>query len=192
MNFCDGFNWKKAVWHNCQIKMFMHGELFLQYEMKAVSAQVEESCFVYVKPQKIKEHIHGIIPCMLDSWAHPFERLFLLKSSMVYRQVGRWLVYILSASASQCRQSHSTITIPTYLPSQVDADVHINGTFLDSLFVSLSHTSFLIRPLALSLFLSLCSLFNPAKSRFEFVCNKNVEFYRRQGSRERLFRRKIL
>ena len=37
------------------------------------------------KPQKIKEHIHGIIPCMLDSWAHPFERLFLLKSSMVYR-----------------------------------------------------------------------------------------------------------
>ena len=29
MNFCDGFNWKKAVWHNCQIKMFMHGELFL-------------------------------------------------------------------------------------------------------------------------------------------------------------------
>ena len=36
-------------------------ELFRSKEMKAVLAQAE-SCCVYVKPPKIMQHMHGIIP----------------------------------------------------------------------------------------------------------------------------------
>ena len=45
--------------------------------MKAVSAQAV-SCCVHVKPPKIMQHIHNIIPYMFGYWAN----LVLLKSSM--------------------------------------------------------------------------------------------------------------
>ena len=49
--------------------------------MKAVSAQAESSC-VYVKHQKIDQHICGIIPQLFDCWANPVVHLLLLKSSI--------------------------------------------------------------------------------------------------------------
>ena len=56
-------------------------ELFRSKEMKAVLAQAE-SCCVYVKPQKIMQHMHDIIPKLFDCWADPVAHLLLLKSSM--------------------------------------------------------------------------------------------------------------
>ena len=49
--------------------------------MKAGSAQAK-SCCVYVKPQKIMQHMHDIIPKLFDRWADPVAHLLLLKSSM--------------------------------------------------------------------------------------------------------------
>ena len=43
--------------------------------MKALLAQVE-SCCVYVKAQKITEHMHGIIPFMFYCWADPVVHLY--------------------------------------------------------------------------------------------------------------------
>ena len=60
----------------------MHGAL-QQYEMKAGSAQAE-SCCVYVKPEKLMQHMHGIISQLFDCWAYPVAHLLILKSSMVY------------------------------------------------------------------------------------------------------------
>ena len=48
--------------------------------MKAVLAQAER-CYFNVKPPKIMQHIHGIIPFMFDSWTHPVVHLLLRKSS---------------------------------------------------------------------------------------------------------------
>ena len=62
-----------------------HGAL--QKEMKAVTAQAE-SCCVYVKPPKIRHHMHGKIPQLFDCWAHPLAHLLLLKSSMTYVPTG--------------------------------------------------------------------------------------------------------
>ena len=59
-----------------------HGALQYQ-EIRAGSAQAE-SCCVYVKPEKIMQHMRGIIPKLFDCWANPVDHLLLLKSSMVY------------------------------------------------------------------------------------------------------------
>ena len=50
--------------------------------MKAVSAQAV-SCCVYDNPQKIMQHLDGIISNMFDFWANPFVHLLVLKSSAV-------------------------------------------------------------------------------------------------------------
>ena len=57
-----------------------HGTLQYQ-ETKAGSAQAE-SCCVYVKPEIFLQHIHDILPKLLDCWADPVAHLLLLKSSM--------------------------------------------------------------------------------------------------------------
>ena len=57
-----------------------HGAL-QQQEMKAGSAQAE-SCCVYVKPEKLMQHMHGIISQLFDCWAYPVAHLLILKSSM--------------------------------------------------------------------------------------------------------------
>ena len=44
--------------------------------MKAVLAQAE-SCCVYVIPQKIMQHMHGIIQKLFDCWANPVAHLLL-------------------------------------------------------------------------------------------------------------------
>ena len=49
--------------------------------MNAGLAQAE-SCCVYVKPEKIMQHMHGIIPKLFYCWADPVAHLLLLKSSM--------------------------------------------------------------------------------------------------------------
>ena len=49
--------------------------------MKAGSAQAK-NCYVYVKPEKLMQHMHGIIPLLFDFWADPVVHLLLLKSSM--------------------------------------------------------------------------------------------------------------
>ena len=41
-----------------------------------------ESCYVYVKPEKFMQHMHGIIPKLLDCWADPVAHFLLIKSSM--------------------------------------------------------------------------------------------------------------
>ena len=56
--------------------------------MKAVLAQAE-SCRVYVKPQKIMQHMHGIIPLLFDCWADPVAHLLLLKSSVVIESTAK-------------------------------------------------------------------------------------------------------
>ena len=48
--------------------------------MKAVSVQLVRRC-VYDKPQKIMQHVDGIIPNMFDCWADPVVHLLLPKSS---------------------------------------------------------------------------------------------------------------
>ena len=48
--------------------------------MKAGSAQAE-SCCVYIKSEKIMQHMHGIIPKLFDCWTDPVVHLPLLKSS---------------------------------------------------------------------------------------------------------------
>ena len=64
--------------------------------MKAGSSQAE-SCCVYVKPQKIMQHMYGIIPKLFDCWANPVAHLLLLKSSM-----DRILTYIARQSIAEC------------------------------------------------------------------------------------------
>ena len=54
--------------------------------MKAGSAQAK-SCCVCVKPKKIMQQMHGIIPQLFDCWADPVAHLFLLKSSMYNQPV---------------------------------------------------------------------------------------------------------
>ena len=49
--------------------------------MKAVSDQAESYC-VYVKPRKITQLMHDIIPYMVDCSADTVVHLLLLKSSM--------------------------------------------------------------------------------------------------------------
>ena len=49
--------------------------------MKAGTAQAK-SCCVCVKPKKIMQKMHGIIPQLFDCWADPVAHLLLLKSSM--------------------------------------------------------------------------------------------------------------
>ena len=39
------------------------------------------SCCVFVKPSKIMQPMHGIIPFMFDCWTDPVGHLLLLKSS---------------------------------------------------------------------------------------------------------------
>ena len=41
-----------------------------------------ESCCVNVKPKKIMQHMHGIIPYLFDFWAIPVAHLIILESSM--------------------------------------------------------------------------------------------------------------
>ena len=48
--------------------------------MKAGSAQVESGC-VYVKPKKIMQQMHGLIPQLFDCWADPVAHLLLLKKA---------------------------------------------------------------------------------------------------------------
>ena len=60
--------------------LISHGAL-QQQEMKAGSAQAE-SCCVYVKPEKLMQHMHGIISQLFDCWAYPVAHLLILKSSM--------------------------------------------------------------------------------------------------------------
>ena len=45
------------------------------------SVQVE-SCSVYVKTQKVMQHMHGIIAYMLDCWADPVVHLLLLPNEL--------------------------------------------------------------------------------------------------------------
>ena len=69
--------------YNAQYQFFCllgHGA-FQQQEMKGLQAQAE-SCCVYVKHQKITQHMHGIIPYLFDCWADSLVHPFLLKSSV--------------------------------------------------------------------------------------------------------------
>ena len=47
--------------------------------MKAGLAEAE-SCCLYVKPQKIMQHMSGIIPFLFDCWADPVPHLLILKT----------------------------------------------------------------------------------------------------------------
>ena len=80
---------REALRHLCQmvlqdsdLHMLGHGAL-QQQEMKGGSAHAE-SCCVYVKPEKIMQHKHGIISQLFDCWADPVAHLLLLKSSMTH------------------------------------------------------------------------------------------------------------
>ena len=56
-------------------------ELLSRRRWNLYRAQVV-SCCVYDKPKKVMQHMHGIIPFMLDCWADPVVYLLILESSM--------------------------------------------------------------------------------------------------------------
>ena len=73
----------------------MHCAWSMEQDMKAVLAQAE-SCRVYVKPPKIMQNMHGIIPFMFDCWANP------IVSSPCVKDDSHKLHFLHAAVAESC------------------------------------------------------------------------------------------
>ena len=65
--------------------------------MKAGQAQAKSSC-VYVKPQNIMQHMHGIIPQLFGCGAYPVVHLLLLSSLITVSTLVNWAQHLLNAA----------------------------------------------------------------------------------------------
>ena len=77
--------------------------------MKAGSAQAE-SCCVYVKPEKIMQHMYGIIPYLFDCWADPVAHLLAVIIT------GRWKFFPLELHPDQRGQISRETSHVEYRP----------------------------------------------------------------------------
>ena len=66
--------------------------------MKAVSAQAK-ICSVYVKPKKIMQHMHGIIPFMFECLANPVAHLPPTTKDLLETTI---LLHVMHFSANWC------------------------------------------------------------------------------------------